>query len=96
MVTAIEVSLPSVADVGTNVYHRAYLARRRANLLLDKAAEQGVDISVLRLPQSWEDLDLFVRALKALLRSERDSAKFRQDYAARKQRRAAEGLAAVK
>lgn len=96
MTTAIEVSLPSAADVGTNGYHKAYIARRRANLLLDKAAAAGVDISVLRLPQSWEDLDLFVRALKALLRSERDSAKFRQDYAARKQRRAAESLAAVK
>lgn len=84
MAEQLNLQLPSLAEVGSNAYHRYYNARRRANILLQQAEDQAVDISLLRQPETWEALPLFVKSLKALIRSARDTERMRKAFLAKK------------
>lgn len=92
MAEQLNLQLPSLAEVGGNAYHRYYNARRRANILLQQADDQGVDISLLRLPYAWGALPLFVKSLKALIRSARDTERMRLAFIAKKAAAAAAGV----
>lgn len=86
----LAIKLPSVSDVGPTTYHKLYLARRRAAALLKTAEAAGVDISMIRRPESADELEPFVVAMKALIRATRDTARNKAAYVAKKQRQAAE------
>ena len=70
--TAIRgLALPSVGDVGQAVYHRAWLDRRRAAELVERALQLQADVCAVRQPQAWAELHSFVVALRAIVSKRR-------------------------
>ncbi len=68
MTTPIQsIALPSILVVSSSIYQRAYHDRRRAGSLLEEAAQLGADISMLRIPTTWEELNPFVKTAKAVI-----------------------------
>lgn len=64
-------ALPSVGDVGQAVYHRAWLDRRRAAELVERAGVLKADLAAVREPQAWGELHSFVVALRAIVSQRR-------------------------
>lgn len=64
-------ALPSVGDVGQAIYHRAWLDRRRAAELVERAVQLQADVSAVRQPLAWAELHSFVVAMRAIVSQRR-------------------------